>query len=137
MDRSLSKTGFVNWLMLLIGGITVMVFARRSACATGELAVAFFGVATLMSLVSWFQMGLASREEAERLELEDLSRSRSDSGLFAASAAEVSPARRAREQFDRWLIPAFTLLLLIGEGFLLARSALRVWFFTAQRRLHP
>ena len=39
-------------------------FARRSACATGELAVAFFGVATLMSVVSWFQMGLASREEA-------------------------------------------------------------------------
>ena len=122
MDRSLSKTGFVNWLMVLAGGITVMAFARRSGSATGELAAAFFGVAVLMAIVSWFQMGLAAREEAERLELEDLSRSRSDSGLFAASAAEVSPARRAREQFDRWVVPVFTLLLLAGESF-------GVWFF--------
>ena len=122
MDRSLSKTGFVNWLMVLAGGITVMAFARRSGSATGELAAAFFGVAVLMAIVSWFQMGLAAREEAERLELEDLSRSRSDSGLFAASAAEVSPARRAREQFDRWIVPVFTLLLLAGESF-------GVWFF--------
>lgn len=121
MDRSLSKTGFVNWLLLLVGGITVAVFARRSGSATGELALAFFGVAVLMALVAWFQMSLWAREEAERLELEDLSRTRSDSGLFTA-AADVSPARRAREQFDRWVVPFFTLLLLVGES-------LGVWFF--------
>lgn len=122
MDRSLSKTGLVNWLMLLTGGVTVMVFARRSGSATGELATAFLGVAVLMAIISWFQMGLASREEAEILELEDLSKGRTDSGLFAASAAEVSPARRAREQFDRWVVPVFTLLLLAGESF-------GVWYF--------
>ena len=122
MDRSLSRTGFVNWLLLLIGGVTVMVFARRSGSATGEVAVAFFGVALLMAVVAWFQMGLANREEAERLELEDLARGRSDSALFTASAAEVSPARRAREQFDRWIIPAFTLLLFAGE-------CAAVWYF--------
>jgi hypothetical protein len=31
----------------------------------------------------------------------------------------------------------FTAALLLGEGFLLARSGLRVWFYTAQRRLQP
>ena len=122
MDRSLTKTGFVNWLMLLAGGITVAAFAVRSGSATGELAAAFFGVALLMAVVAWFQMGLWSREEAERLELEDLSRTRSDSALFAASAAEVSPARRTREQFDRWIVPVFTFLLFCGECF-------GVWFF--------
>ncbi|MBN8249505.1 MAG: hypothetical protein J0L84_18925 [Verrucomicrobia bacterium] len=122
MDRSLSKTGLVNWLMLLVGGITVLVFAQRSASATGELAAAFLGVAVLTALAAWFQMGLAGREEAERLELEDLSRSRSDSGLFAASAAEVAPARRAREQFERWVVPIFTLLLFVGESY-------GVWYF--------
>lgn len=37
------------------------------------------------------------------------------------------------------LSPVFdvTASLLVGEAFLLARSGLRVWFFTAQRRLHP
>ncbi|MCW5558617.1 MAG: protease modulator HflK family protein, partial [Verrucomicrobiae bacterium] len=122
MDRSLSKTGLVNWLMLLIGGITVLVFAERSATATGELAAAFIGIATLTALMAWFQMNLSGREEAERLELEDLSRSRADSGLFAASAAEVAPARRAREQFERWIVPAFTLLLFASESF-------GVWYF--------
>ena len=126
MDRSLTKTGFVNWLMLLAGGITVAAFAVRSGSATGELAAAFFGVALLMAVVAWFQMGLWSREEAERLELEDLSRTRSDSALFAASAAEVSPARRTREQFDRWIVPVFTFLLFCCECF-------GVWFFWNRR----
>lgn len=116
MERNLSKNGLINALALLLGGAGLEVLARYENSLTAEVAAGFFLVGALVALVSWFQMRLAVREEVERLEVEALARSRNDSALFSESAAETFPARRAREQFDRWLVPAFTALLCGLQG---------------------
>ncbi len=122
MERNLSKTGLVNGVMLVLGGLTLAVFTHQSGSATGLVAVAFFILATLMALMAWFQMTLEAREETERLELEGLAKARAESSLFAEEVGEISPARRSRIQFEKWVLPVFTFLLLAAEGF-------AVWFF--------
>jgi len=122
MERNQSKNGLVNVLALLAGGLALVVLSRYEKSSSAEVGAVFLLVGLLVSLVSWFQMRLEAREEAERLEVEALSRSRNDSALFSESAAETFPARRAREQFERWLVPAFAVLLCALEGF-------AVWVF--------
>ncbi len=122
MERNLSKNAFLNLLALFAGSGTLIALARYQNSATAEVAALLVGVGFLVALVSWFQMRLEAREEAERLEVEALSRSRNDSALFSESAAETFPARRAREQFERWLVPAFTAVLFLIE-------ATGVWWF--------
>ena len=57
-------------------------------------------------------MSLEGREQLEKLELEELSKSRGAASLFAASGEDTFPARRSREQFERYFIPALTVMLL-------------------------
>jgi len=116
MEKNLSKSGLINWLVLLVAGVTMLVLARQTHSLTAAAGAAFFLLGLLVALVSWFQMRLEAREEAERLEVEALARSRNDSALFSESAAETFPARRAREQFERWLVPVFTFLLFVAQG---------------------
>lgn len=116
MEKNLSKSGATNWIVLLVAGITLEWLSLQSKSATAGVGAALFLVGFLVSLVSWFQMRLEAREEAERLEIEALGRSRNDSALFTESAAETFPARRAREQFEKWLVPAFTFVLFVVQA---------------------
>lgn len=122
MERNLSKTGLVNAILLLAGGVTLGVFARQSGSATGLIATGFFIIAVAMSIAAWFQMTLEDREEEERLELEALAKGRTETSLFGEGAADLSPARRSRVQFEKWVLPVFTFLLMAAEGF-------GVWYF--------
>jgi membrane protease subunit HflK len=116
MEKNLSKSGATNWIVLLVAGITLEWLSLQSKSVTAAAGAALFLVGFLVSLVSWFQMRLEAREEAERLEIEALGRSRNDSALFSESAAETFPARRAREQFEKWLVPVFTFLLFVVQA---------------------
>lgn len=116
MERNLSKAGLVNGLVLMIAGITAAVFARQSDLATAWVGVGFLILATATAAIAWFQMTLENREEAERLELEALAKGRLENSLFAENVAEISPARRSRVQFEKWVLPVFTFLLLVAEG---------------------
>ncbi len=58
-------------------------------------------------------MGLAEREQLERLEMEELAKSRGDSSLFASSADETFPAKRSREIFDKYFVPGFALVVFL------------------------
>jgi membrane protease subunit HflK len=74
--------------------------------------------------VSWFQMRLEVRENLEKLEFEELTRSAASSALFNTGETEVFPAQRSREQFERFFVPGFTVLLCllqIGGAVLLWR----------------
>jgi regulator of protease activity HflC (stomatin/prohibitin superfamily) len=124
MERNIQKIGLVNLWVLLAGASASFVLARLSASFAGQTASAFIGLGFLIAAVSYFQIRLENRERLEKLEFDELSKSRGGSALFATEEAELFAARRAREQFERFMVPAFTVILFLlqaGGAFLLWR----------------
>ena len=68
-------------------------------------SILFLGIGVLVAAVSWFQMRLEDRERLEKLEFDELAKTHSGSALFEARDAEVFPAQRSREQFERFFVP--------------------------------
>ncbi|MBI3878429.1 MAG: hypothetical protein HY300_21095, partial [Verrucomicrobia bacterium] len=110
MERNIQKTGFWNFIILLLVAGVASAVARYTNSLTDEVSVVFLWQGFLVAAFSWFQMRMEARERAERLELDELARSASRSALFESTEAEVFPARRAREQFERWVVPGFTIV---------------------------
>lgn len=123
MDQNFNRTGLVNWLALFIAALGAEALSRIAVSTMGEIAAANLFIGALVALVAWFQMRLAAREDAERLEMEDLARRREGSSLFAESAADAFPAQRARISFERWIVPTFTILLFA------AQAGATYWFY--------
>lgn len=116
MERNVQKNGLVNLMaavMIFIAAFVVTSYVRLLA---GEAASVFLGLGVLITFASWFQMRLEENERLERFEVDELARSRGDSTLFEASEAEVFPARRAREQFEKYFVPGFCVLLFLLEA---------------------
>jgi len=116
MERNLQKNGLVNLLMLLGAGIAAFAVARYSNSLAGTVSVLFLGLGIFVAVVSWFQMRLEDSERLEKLELDELARTHGESALFETKDAEVLPARRSREQFERFFLPVFTVLLCLVEA---------------------
>src|SRR2546421_11529180 len=114
MGKNLQKNGFINLLVLLLVGISGFAVARSSNSLAGQICLVFIGIGLLVTVVSWFQMRLEERERVERLELEELSKGHAQSALFEARDAELFPAQRSREQFERFFIPIFTAGFFLG-----------------------
>ncbi len=123
MEQSIRRKGLVNWIMLLVLGACGALVARYANSATGIVTAAFMTVGFLAALVSYFQMRLEDRERLEQLEFDELQRSASSATLFSEQAADTFPARRAREQFERFFVPGFTILFF----FLQAGGAFYLW----------
>jgi regulator of protease activity HflC (stomatin/prohibitin superfamily) len=113
--RSIQKNGLVNLLALLVVGIAGFAVARSSNTMAGLASLCFIAVGILVSLVSWFQMRLEERERQERLELEGLAKGHPGAALFETREAELFPVRRSREQFDRFFVPIFTVLVALAQ----------------------
>lgn len=123
MDRNNQKINLVNVLVLaLVGGVSVWL-ARTIHSSSGMVAAAFIAVGFLVALLGWFQSRLEAREQIEQLEIDELNRTKGGSTLFGGGEAELRPARRAREQFERIFVPTFTVLLF----FLQAGFAFLLW----------
>jgi len=131
MERSIQKNGLINLLTLLAVGVAGFAVARFANSLAGIVGVVFMGLGILVAAVSWFQMRLEDRERLERLELEELARSHGETALFEAKDAEVFPAQRSREQFERFFVPAFTVLLFLLQG----GSAYFLWRWLSQSTL--
>jgi membrane protease subunit HflK len=116
MDRNIQKNGLVNLVVLVLVGVTGFAVARYTSSLAGQVSVLFLGFGVLVAAVSWFQMRLEQSERLEKLELDELARSHGTSALFEARDAEVFPAQRAREQFEKFFIPVFTVLLCVVEA---------------------
>ncbi len=116
MERNLQPTGLVNLLISLVAAGVGIFISRQTASLTDEVVGVFLGLGFLVALFSYFQMRMEAREKLEKLELEELAKSARSTTLFEGTDAEAFPARRAREQFERWLVPAFCLLLLAVQG---------------------
>jgi regulator of protease activity HflC (stomatin/prohibitin superfamily) len=127
MERNTQKNGLVNLV------VAVLVLAAAVAAATlvkslaGFAASIFLLLGALVAFVSWFQMRLEENERSEKLELDELARSRGSS-LFEAKDSGSFPARNAREQFEKFIVPAFAVVLLIVEGL----AAWLLWRYTAK-----
>ena len=124
MERDIHKNGLINLLTLLGVGVAGFAVARYAGSLAGQITAVHVGLGVLVALVSWFQMRLAERERAERFELDEMARSKGSATMFEARDAEVFPAQRAREQFDRFFVPGFTVLLFLlqaGGAYLLWR----------------
>jgi membrane protease subunit HflK len=124
MERNVKKIGVVNLGLLLVVGAAGLAVSNFSDLLSGRLAMAFIGLGFLVALVSYFQMRLEDRERLEKLEFDELTKSTRSATLFNAKDAEVFPAQRAREQFEHWVVPVFTVVLFIlqaGGAFLLWR----------------
>jgi len=116
MDRSVQKNGLVNLFAALVIFVAAFVVAGYSGSLAARTAAIFLGLSILVTFVSWFQMRLEESERLEKLEVDELSRSRGESGLFESKDAELFPARRGREQFERFFVPAFVILLVLLEA---------------------
>ena len=111
-------------LVIFLAGFGVTVFAGSLA---GQAASVFLGLGVLVAFVSWFQMRLEENERLEKLELDELARSRGSS-LFEARDAGSYPARNSREQFEKYFVPGFAVVLLLLE----AGGAWLLWYWTGK-----
>lgn len=116
MERNLQRNGLVNLLAMLLVGAAGYGLARYANVLSGQVAAVFLGLGVLVALVSWFQMRLEERERLEKLELDELARSKGSATLFEGKEAEVFPIQRSREQFERFFVPGFTFVLLLLQG---------------------
>jgi modulator of FtsH protease HflK len=115
VERNTQKNGLVNLVvavLVLVAAVAVTTLVKSLA---GFAASAFLLLGALVAFVSWFQMRLEENERNEKLELDELARSRGAS-LFEAKDSGSFPARNAREQFEKFIVPAFAVILLLLEG---------------------
>ena len=113
MERNIQKIGLVNLWVLLAGASASFVLARLSASFAGQTASVFIGLGFLIAAVSYFQMRLEARERLERLEFDELSKSRDASTLFATKKTKLFATQHAQKQFKRFIVPAFTMILFL------------------------
>jgi regulator of protease activity HflC (stomatin/prohibitin superfamily) len=123
MERNIQRNGLVNLIVLLLVGVATYAVSRYAQLLAGQVATVFLGLGVLAAAVSWFQMHLEERERLEKLEFDEVARTRGDASLFNVQEAEAFPARRSREQFEKFFVPGFAVVLLLIEGL----SALFLW----------
>ncbi len=127
MERNIQKNGLVNLavaVLIFLAGFGVTVFAGSLA---GQAASAFLGIGVLVAVISWFQMRLEDNERAEKLELDELARSRGAS-LFESKDGGSFPAQNARLQFEKYFVPGCAGLILLLE----AGGAWLLWHWGGQ-----
>jgi len=115
MEKNIQRNGLINLLALLGVGVAGFAVARQAGSQAGQIAAAFIAFGVLVAFISWFQMRLEERERLEKLELEEMARSKASSTLFEGRESELLPAQRAREQFQRFFVPIFTTILFISQ----------------------
>src|SRR5271169_2686658 len=116
MERNIQKNGLVNVLVLASAGGAAFATARYTDSLAGQVSVVFLVLGFLVAGVSWFQMRLEHSERLEKLELDEMARAHGTAALFESKDAEVFPAQRSREQFERFFVPVFTVILCLVQA---------------------
>jgi membrane protease subunit HflK len=116
MQPGTQKNGLINLLAMLMVGAAGFAVARFAGSLAGQVSTAFLGLGALVAAVGWFQARLEENERLEKLELDELARAKGGSTLFQGKGAESFPAQQSRRQFERFFVPAFTVLLLLLQG---------------------
>jgi modulator of FtsH protease HflK len=115
MEKNPTKNAFTNLLILLASGIGAFVVSARGGSLVGLLTSIYCGVGVLVTIVSYLQMRHYRAEEVERLELDKVRDNDSSVTLFEGGE-DVLRAKRAREQFEKYFIPAWTIMIMLLQG---------------------
>src|ERR1700761_4505631 len=121
MEQNAKRIGLLNWVAMLGAALALLALTNYVHSAASAMATALATFGLLVGLVSYFQTGMVERERFERLEVEELSKSRGGESLFTTAGEDTFPARRSRQQFEKIVAPCFTAFLLIlqvGAAFL-------------------
>ena len=116
MEHNIQKNGLVNLVAAVVIFIAAFVVTCYVNSLAGQACSIFLGLGVLVAFAGWFQMRLEENERLEKLEVEELARTKGETTLFEAKDAEVFPAQRAREQFEKFFVPGFGLLLFLLEA---------------------
>jgi regulator of protease activity HflC (stomatin/prohibitin superfamily) len=117
MEQQNSKNlGLINSLGLLVVTIGTLILAQKTGSTVGLAGAVLLGIGTLIGFFSFIQSHLIDREQAEKLEMQELDRTRGNESLFAGAAEDAYPARNARRQFEKWVVPGFTVLVLLCQA---------------------
>ena len=116
MERATQKIGLVNLVALLIIGGAAAFLASYSRTLSGLASLVFLGLGFLVAVLSYFQMRLEESERLEKLEFEELNKAKGSASLFNITDADIFPAQRSREQFERIFVPIFSIGLLLLQG---------------------
>jgi regulator of protease activity HflC (stomatin/prohibitin superfamily) len=128
MERNVQKNGLVNLVAAAVIFIAALVVTTYAHTLAGQAGSVFLGLGMLVAFTGWFQMRLEENERLEKLEIEEFARAKGESALFEAKEAEVFPARRSREQFEKFFVPGFAVLLFLLE----AGGAWLLWRWVAR-----
>ena len=115
-QKNSKKLGLINSIVLLVVTIAALFLALKAGSTVGLAGVVLLGIGTLIGFFSFIQSHLIDRERVEALEMQELDRSRGNESLFAGAAEDAYPARNARRQFEKWVVPAFSVLVLLGQA---------------------
>ena len=116
MERNVQQNALVNLVaavMLFIAAFVVTCYVNSLA---GQAGSVFLGLGGLVAFASWFQLRLEENERLEKLEVEEMARSRGETALFASKESEIFPARRVRAQFEKFFVPGFGVLMFLLEA---------------------
>jgi modulator of FtsH protease HflK len=115
MEPNRQKLGLASLALLLATGVVGLILGVAAHSQVALVGALFAGLGFLVAAVSAFQMRLEERERIEKLEFDELSKSASPASNLFAQESEALQARRTREQFEKFLVPGFTLLMLVAE----------------------
>jgi regulator of protease activity HflC (stomatin/prohibitin superfamily) len=116
MERNVQKNGLVNLVAAALIFVAAFVAAAYARSLAGQVGSVFLGLGMLVAFIGWFQMRLEENERLEKLEFDELARAKGGSALFESKESEVFPARRSREQFEKFFVPGFAVLLFLLEA---------------------
>ena len=114
MEKHDVKGGFWNPLISLAALVGGVVLVTATGTSTAFAVLFFLGVGLVIAAVSWLHMLLAKREQDERMELEEVSKGRGGEALF--SEGDVLPAKRSREQYEKWGVPFAAVIIFLIQA---------------------
>ena len=86
MERNAAKNGLVNLIAAVMISIAAFAVTGYVNSLAGQVASVFLGLASLVAFASWFQMRLEENERLEKLELDELVKSKLIGEIPAAPA---------------------------------------------------
>jgi len=115
MDQNTKRTGLLNWVVLLGAALGMLLVSRYVSSKAAIMGTILTGYGLLVALLNYFHIGMLEREQFEKMEMDELSKSRGSESLFTTAGGDTFPARRSREQFERFFIPTFAALLFVVQ----------------------